>query len=105
MGYGPGAMLFGGENQMLMCVPDYDESKIVWNITRSVGFLEIEERLSQVKKRKLSHSLTYTSIKVQNAFCLDLASGCILYLAKLLAFVNVGTDAKQSFENTTGEKR
>jgi hypothetical protein len=31
--YGPGAMLFGGEDQMLMCVPDADESKIVKNIT------------------------------------------------------------------------
>ena len=28
MGYGPGAMLFGGD-QMLMCVPDSDKSKIV----------------------------------------------------------------------------
>jgi hypothetical protein len=33
MGYGPGAMLFGREDQMLMCVPDADESKFVRNIT------------------------------------------------------------------------
>jgi hypothetical protein len=64
MGYGPRAFLFGGGDQMLMCIPDHNESKIVRNITRSVGFLEVEHRLSQVKKRKLSHSLAYTSIKV-----------------------------------------
>lgn len=38
MGYGPRAMLFGGEDQMLNYVPDADESKIVKNITRSIGF-------------------------------------------------------------------
>jgi hypothetical protein len=47
-----------------MCVPDADESKIVRNITRSSGFLEIEDWLSKVKKRKLSHIMAYTSIKV-----------------------------------------
>lgn len=64
MGYEPGALLFGGGDQLLMCIPDLDESKIVRNITQSVGFPEVEDRLSQVKKRKLSHSLAYTSIKV-----------------------------------------
>ncbi|KAL5671736.1 hypothetical protein ACJX0J_016042, partial [Zea mays] len=42
MGYEPGALLFGGGDQLLMCIPDLDESKI----------------------RKLSHSLAYTSIKL-----------------------------------------
>jgi hypothetical protein len=65
MGYGPGALLFGGGDQMLMCVPDYDESIIIRNITRSVGFSEVEDKLSQVKNRKLSHSLAYTCIKVR----------------------------------------
>jgi hypothetical protein len=53
---------------MLMCIPDPDESKIVRNITKSIGFLDIEEKLCQVKKKKLSHSLAYTSIKVQRVF-------------------------------------
>jgi hypothetical protein len=43
MGYGLGAMLFGEEDQMLMCVPDVDESKIVRNITRSIRLPKIEE--------------------------------------------------------------
>jgi hypothetical protein len=47
---------------MLMCIPHPDDSKIIRNITRSIGFLDFEERLSQVKKRKFSHSLAYTSI-------------------------------------------
>jgi hypothetical protein len=29
LGYGPGALLFGGEDRMLMYVPYSDESKIV----------------------------------------------------------------------------
>jgi hypothetical protein len=40
---------------MLMCILDPDESKIMRNITRSIGFPEVEDRLSQVKKRKLSY--------------------------------------------------
>jgi hypothetical protein len=59
---------------MLMCIPDPDELKIVRNITQSVGFPEVEERLSQVKKRKLSHSLASTSIKVKETLCSDAAS-------------------------------
>lgn len=50
MGYATGAMFFSGEDQMLMCVPDADESKIVRNITRSIGFPKIEDWLSKVKK-------------------------------------------------------
>jgi hypothetical protein len=47
---------------MLMSVPDCDESKILRSFTRSICFSDIEEKLCQVKKRKLSHSLAYTSI-------------------------------------------
>jgi hypothetical protein len=42
---------------MHMYILNPDESKIVRNITRSFGFLEIEDRLGKVKKRKLSKSL------------------------------------------------
>jgi hypothetical protein len=49
---------------MLMCIPNPGESKIVRNITQRIGSPEVEERLIQVKKRKLSQSLAYTSIKV-----------------------------------------
>jgi hypothetical protein len=42
MGYGPGALLLGGGDQMLMCIPDHDESKIARNMTRSIGFPEVE---------------------------------------------------------------
>jgi hypothetical protein len=63
-------MLFGREDQMLMRVHDSDESKIARNITQSIGFLDIEEKLCQVKKRKVPHSLAYTSIKVLRIFTL-----------------------------------
>jgi hypothetical protein len=58
---------------MLMYIPNPDESKILRNITRSVGFTEVEEQLSQVKKRQLSNSLAYTSIKVRETLCSDAA--------------------------------
>jgi hypothetical protein len=70
LSYSPGALLFGGKVRMLMCVPDPDESNIFWNITQSIGFPDIKEKLCQVKKRKLSHSLAYTSIKVRRVFIL-----------------------------------
>jgi hypothetical protein len=53
LGYGPRAMPFSGEDQMLMCVPNSDESKFVQNITQSIGFPHIEEKICQIKKRKL----------------------------------------------------
>jgi hypothetical protein len=43
VGYSPRAMLFGGGDKMLMCVPNDDESKIMKNITGSIGFLEIKD--------------------------------------------------------------
>jgi hypothetical protein len=38
MGHRPRALLFEGEDQMLMCIPDPNKLKIVRNITRSVAF-------------------------------------------------------------------
>jgi hypothetical protein len=73
MGYGPRALLFGGRDQMMMCIPDPNELKIMRNITQSVGFLEAEDWLSQVKRRILSQSLAYTSIKIREALYSDAA--------------------------------
>lgn len=70
MGNNSRAMLFGRGDEILMCVPDVNELKILKNITRSIGFLEIEDRLRKINKRRLSHSLAYTSIKVKNVFVL-----------------------------------
>lgn len=75
---------------MLMYIPDPDESKILRNITRSVGFIEVEEQLSQVKKRQLSNSLAYTSIKVRETLCSYVASEKIYFLLKLFIFVMQG---------------
>jgi hypothetical protein len=89
MGYGSGDFLFGQRDQMLMCIPDPEESKIVRNITRSVGFLEIEDRLSQVKKRKLSHHLAYTSIKVIEGLSFLFQSNFYGKYIQLICFVFV----------------
>jgi hypothetical protein len=50
MGYSPGAMLFVGGDKMMMCVPDANESRIVKNITRSIRFPKIEDRLGKIKQ-------------------------------------------------------
>lgn len=68
MGYSSGAMLFGGK-YVLFCLPDAGEAKIVKNVARSIRFPEIGATLSKLKKRKLSKSLAYISIKVK-FFCL-----------------------------------
>jgi hypothetical protein len=80
-----------------VCVPDRDESRIVRNITRSIGFPEVEDRLSQVKKRKLSHSLAYTSIKVTrnlSFFYSEATLGVKLCSIRLLCLRNAGTNVK-----------
>jgi hypothetical protein len=68
MGYSPRTMIFGGGEDILACVPNAGEARIVRNIARSIGFLEIETAPSKLKKWKLSQSLTYTSIKVKSFF-------------------------------------
>lgn len=65
MCYSSGAMLFGGVDNVLMCVPDAGKANIVKNVTRSIRFSEIEAQLSKLKKWKLSQRLAYTSIKVK----------------------------------------
>lgn len=82
LGYDTGALLFVGENRMLMCISDPDESKIARNITRSIGFLDIKEKLCHVKKKMFSHSLAYTSIEVRRFFAFDVASGNFHVLTK-----------------------
>jgi hypothetical protein len=65
MGYNPRAMIFGGGDNILMCVTDADESKIMKNITRSIELPKIEDRLSKLKKQNLLQSLAYMSIEVK----------------------------------------
>jgi hypothetical protein len=49
-------MIFCGGKYVLVCVSKAREAKIVKNVARSVGFLEIETMLSKLKKQKLSQS-------------------------------------------------
>lgn len=63
IGYNSRAMIFGGGKDVLVCIPKAREAKIVKNVARSIGFLEIEMTLSKLRKRKLSQSFTYTNIK------------------------------------------
>jgi hypothetical protein len=52
-GYPVGASIFGGsEKDILACVPDYEESEIVRNMTHNVGFWKLEHDLSTLKKQR-----------------------------------------------------
>lgn len=42
MGYSPQTMIFGGGEDILACVPNAGEARIVRNVARSIGFPEIE---------------------------------------------------------------
>lgn len=65
IGYNSRAMIFGGGKDVLVCIPEAREAKIVKNVAQSVGFPEIEMTLSKLRKQKLSQSFTYTNIKVK----------------------------------------
>jgi hypothetical protein len=53
------------EDDFLYCLPDNKEISVCREITKSMGFLKLEEGLSAMSKDDLADSLAYNSIKVQ----------------------------------------
>jgi hypothetical protein len=58
--------VFNGSNEddFLYCLPDNKEISICQEITKSMGFLKLDECLSVMSKDDLADSLVYNSIKV-----------------------------------------
>jgi hypothetical protein len=64
--YPNGALVFNGseEDDFLYCLPDSKEISVCREISRSFGFLKLEDGLSVLSKDELADSLAYNSIKV-----------------------------------------
>jgi hypothetical protein len=64
--YPKGALVFNGsgEEDFLYCLPDNKEISVCRDMSRSFGFLTLEDGLSVLSKDELADSLAYNSIKV-----------------------------------------
>jgi hypothetical protein len=64
--YPKGALVFNdsGEEDFLYCLPDSKEISVCREMSRSFGFLTLEDRLSVLSKDELADNLAYNSLKV-----------------------------------------
>jgi hypothetical protein len=64
--YLKGALVFNGigEEDLLYCLPDSKEISVCREMSRSFGFLTLEDGLSVLSKDELADSSAYNSIKV-----------------------------------------
>jgi hypothetical protein len=64
--YPKGALIFNGsgEEDFLYCLPDSKEISVCREMSRSFGFLTLEDGLSVLSKDELADSLAYNSLKV-----------------------------------------
>jgi hypothetical protein len=64
--YPKGALVFNGSNKedFLYCLPDNKEISVCREISKSIGFLKLEDDLSILSKDELADSLAYNSINV-----------------------------------------
>lgn len=64
-GYRPSVVLFGGvDEDALECLPDRAGARVVNTLTKSIGFLKLENELSNYKKKHITGSLAYSNFKV-----------------------------------------
>jgi hypothetical protein len=65
--YPKGALIFNGsgEEDFLYCLPDSKEISVCREMSKSFGFLTLEDGLSVLSKDELADSLAYNSLKVQ----------------------------------------
>jgi hypothetical protein len=65
--YPKGALIFNGsgEEDFLYCLPDSKEISVYREMSKSFGFLTLEDGLSVLSKNELADSLVYNSIKVK----------------------------------------
>jgi hypothetical protein len=65
-GYQPGSMLFGGvDEEILGCIRDRAEAKIVGTLSKSVGFPKLETDISCYRRQHIIGSLFYSNFKVR----------------------------------------
>jgi hypothetical protein len=65
-GYQPGSILFGGvDEEILGCIRDRAEAKIVGTLSKSVGFPKLETDISCYRRQHIVGSLFYSNFKVR----------------------------------------
>jgi hypothetical protein len=65
-GYQPGALVFGGvDEEILGCICDHAEAKIVSTLSKSVGFPKLETDISGYRRQHIIGSLFYSNFKVR----------------------------------------
>lgn len=53
------------DEDMLDCIPDYDRSRVVNTLTKTIGPPKLQHKLSGLRKQHIGGSLTYASMKVR----------------------------------------
>jgi hypothetical protein len=65
-GYQPGAMLFGGIDEVALgCVHDRTGAKVIGTLSKSVGFPKLEADISSYRRQHIVGSLFYSNFKVK----------------------------------------
>jgi hypothetical protein len=66
-GYQPRSMLFGGvDEEILGCIRDRAEVKIIGTLSKSVGFPKLESNISGYRRQHIVGSLFYSNFKVKS---------------------------------------
>jgi hypothetical protein len=67
-GYQSGQMLFGGvDEEILGCIRDRAEAKIISTLSKSVGFMKLESDISGYRRQHIVSSLFYSNFKVKSS--------------------------------------
>jgi hypothetical protein len=70
-GYQLGSILFGGlDKEILGCIPDRARAKVVNNLTKTIGFLNLEIELSNYRKQHITGSLFFQILRYGLLFCI-----------------------------------
>jgi hypothetical protein len=76
-GYQPGSMLFGGvDEEIVGCIHDYAEAKIISTLSKSIGFPMLEKDISCYRRRHIIGSLFYSNFKARLLCKLSMVSLC-----------------------------
>jgi hypothetical protein len=76
-GYQPGSMLFGRvDEEILGCIRDRAEAKIISTLSKSIGFPKLEKDISCYRRQHIIASLFYSNFKVKLLYRLSMVSSC-----------------------------
>ena len=76
-GYQPGLVLFGGvDEEILGCIRDRADDKIISTLSKSIGFPKLEKDISYYGRQHIIDNLFYSNFKVRLLCKLPLISSC-----------------------------